>query len=1233
MIHKFVLLLLVLSYLTGYSAPAFSAEKLTADLCVYGGTSGGVVAAVQGARMGKRVILVLPDKHLGGMTSGGLSAVDIGDPRSVGGITREYFTRLVAKYGQQLNWDKAFVSHGGPATGGAYSIEPHVAEQLFDEMVTEAGVIVWRDARLQSVMKSGPRIQELHLEDGRTITAKMFIDATYEGDLMVAAGVSFTIEREGNAKYGERFNGIQFTERFMPHSSYDQPGKNGRLKSGLGAWDRDWPLDPYVKKGDPQSGLLPLIQAGEPGVPGAPAPGVQAYCYRLCLTTDKNNMLPITPPADYDPAQYELVVRFIEACLANGDDMDLRWFSKHDPLPHDKWDFNTATFGGNLPGLSWAWPNASYREREQLALKLENYHRGLLHFLATDPRVPEKVRSDMQRFGLPKDEFKDHGGWPHQVYVREGRRMVSDLVLTEHHTYGHEVAPKSIGLGSYGTDTHEVRRIVKDGVVVREGKTASGRDGFGPYQIGYDAIVPKRSECENLLVTFALSASHTAFSSIRMEPVFMVTCQSAATAAVMAIDNQLPIQDVDYVKLREKLDQDGQIVEWKVPAKKQAVVKPVATVQVTSASQSQAVPVTPASHVAFSPLAPVQPTNSPLKPDTEAIYLAHDVKPELVNGKQYDLVIVGATASGIATAVRAARDGCTVLLVQHNRHMGGMLINGLSQWDALYGGPRAPLFSELLHNIEQHYIETYGRDSKDHQVMRCTHEHYPISWVESHVMERECNRLVAGEKNITLLYEHYPVEVTIAGRLIQSVKLTKYGTDNVISIQGSMFCDSTYEGDLLALAKVPYRCGREGRDEYQEPHAGKLFGNVIGKPPASVKEEGINIYPYKSRQAEIDLTSPFTADNAIQAYNFRFCVTKDPENRLPFPKPANYDRNEYVKYNRRYIAASAGPNMKSHVNSPILPGENHAYPEANWDEREKIIQRHLDFGLGLMWFLQNDPSISTAKREEYLQWGLPKDEFADNNHIPYEMYVREARRLVGRYLITELDGMKSPDYPRARIQPDSIAITDWYMDSHACTTDSRPDFHYDGKLILTEESRPAQIPYRSLLPKDLDNLLVPVCLSSTHIAWGAIRLEPVWMQTGEAAGVAAGLAKSQQTTPGELDAELLLQTLVKRRHLVTFLNELKVDADDPRVPAAQYFGTKGFFADYRARLDEPLTEAVQELWLEAAAQLKQKKLAAQGESDAHQLAQAIHAAEQKESAQTGEERGTFLLKLWQQISP
>jgi hypothetical protein len=538
---------------------------LEADVCVYGATSGGVAAAVQAARMGKRVVLIEPGRHVGGMTSGGLSAVDIGDPRTIGGITREFFTRLVARYGTKLAWDEPHKAVGGSGggTGGAYAIEPHVADEVFEELVKEAGVPVLRDARLLEVAKEGPRIDRIVVAGPngarRAIVAKMFIDTTYEGDLMAAAGVSHTLTRESRDQYGESLAGIAYTPKYRPRKPHEQPGPSGRTSSGQGVWDRDFPLDPYVIKGDPASGLLPLVNAGEPGEPGAAAPGVQAYCFRLCLTTAADR-LPIDPPPGYDPARYEILVRFIEACLANGDDMDLRWFSKHDPVPNQKYDFNTATFGGNLPGASRAWCEADHEARQQLLLEQEHYHRGLLHFLATDPRVPVKVRNDMQRFGLPRDEFPETGGWPHQLYIREGRRMIGELVMTQHHTFGKQVAADPVSLGSYGTDCHEIRRIVKDGVVTREGKLGEGRGGAGPYGIGYRAILPKRAECDNLLVTFALSASHVAFASIRMEPVFMVTSQSAAAAAALAIDADCPLHAINTAALRARLLADGQVL-------------------------------------------------------------------------------------------------------------------------------------------------------------------------------------------------------------------------------------------------------------------------------------------------------------------------------------------------------------------------------------------------------------------------------------------------------------------------------------------------------------------------------------------------------------------------------------------------------------------------------------------------------------------------------------------------
>ena len=312
---------------------------------------------------------------------------------------------------------------------------------------------------------------------------------------------------------------------------------------------------------------------------------------------------------------------------------------------------------------------------------------------------------------------------------------------------------------------------------------------------------------------------------------------------------------------------------------------------------------------------------------------------------------------------------------------------------------------------------------------------------------------------------------------------------------------------------------------------------------------------------------------------------------------------------------AGGLNGKSTFNSAILPGENHAYPEASWPEREKIIARHTNFALGLMWFLQNDESIPPAKREGYRRIGLPLDEYKDNHNLPYELYVREARRIVGRHTFTEHDNLQAKGLTRSPVHHDSIAFTDWSMDSHDCTTDRRPGYDYDGKLILTEESRPAQIPWRSLLPEDLDNVIVPVCLSATHVAWGAVRLEPVWMQTGEAAGFAAALSKKHQTTPGNLDSHVLLHALVKHGHRISFFNELEAAADHPAMPAAQYFATQGFFADYNARLDEPLTQAVADVWHHSRGK------------DPAQIALAVAEAEKSPSPPYGKTRGQVLEQL------
>ncbi len=583
------------------------------------------------------------------------------------------------------------------------------------------------------------------------------------------------------------------------------------------------------------------------------------------------------------------------------------------------------------------------------------------------------------------------------------------------------------------------------------------------------------------------------------------------------------------------------------------------------------------------------------KAKAEPVLLAKAVSAKEVDGKSYDLVVVGGTAGGVACAVRASREGLTVLLVNHTRHLGGMMINGLMQWDALYAGHRAPILRELQDNIESYYKIVYGETSPDYQKVRFTQEHYPLGWAEPHVAEREFNRLIAGEKNITVLLAHYPTAIVREGAVLRSVTLREFGGKAEVKVQGKVFADATYEGDLLPLAKVEYRVGREARSEYGEPHAGEIYTNMgKGSAPTDAVEGRLNIRPYNMKQGTIDPTSPFSADGAVQAYNYRFCVSSDPANRIMLTEPPpGYNREEFVNYDRKTIASTSGPNKKGHMNSPILPGENHAYPEADWETREKITQRHLNFALGLVWFLQNDESVKEKDRAKFREWGLPKDEFADNNHVPYEMYVREARRLVGREVFTEHHNSLAKGYARTPISRESIGITDWYMDSHSCTTKSRPGCKYEGKLILTEESRPAQIPYGALLPKDVDNLLVPVCLSATHIAWGAVRLEPTWMQTGESAGWAAAMALKEGKLPGKLSGVNVTRALAGKKMLLSFFNDVEAGANESWQAAVQFFGTCGFFHDYNARLQEPLRASTAAIWAGALTDIQSGALNAE----------------------------------------
>jgi hypothetical protein len=402
-------------------------------------------------------------------------------------------------------------------------------------------VLVYFDQRLSSVKKKKGRITEIKMEGGTVYRASEFIDASYEGDLMARAGVSYTVGREANSQYGETLNGIR---EHTPKHQFTVL------------------VDPYLKSGDAKSGLVQWIQNQPLGTPGAGDKCVQAYNFRLCLTQNPTNKIAIQPPPDYRESDYELLARYIEALTSAGKAPKLGQLMHVQPMPNGKTDINNnGGFSTDFIGQNYDYPEGNYLRRFEIWKAHENYTRGFLHFLATSSRVPEDMRKEMQSWGLCRDEFQDTGGWPHQLYIREARRMVSDVVMTERHCRAKVVVADPIGLAAYQMDSHNCRRIVRDGHVENEGDVQVAPSK--PYPISFRSIVPKQKECENLIVPICLSATHIAYGSIRMEPVFMVLGHSAASIAAAAIDEHAAVQAVNYSHLRERLVKQGQVLEWK----------------------------------------------------------------------------------------------------------------------------------------------------------------------------------------------------------------------------------------------------------------------------------------------------------------------------------------------------------------------------------------------------------------------------------------------------------------------------------------------------------------------------------------------------------------------------------------------------------------------------------------------------------------------------------------------
>ena len=545
----FLIIIFALSNCAGSKSDE-SAQTYDADIVIYGGTSAAVTAAVQAKKMGKSVIVVSPDKHLGGLSAGGLGFTDTGNKEVIGGLSREFYHRLYLHYDQPGSWkwqDKSAYGNKGqgtPAIDGnnrtMWIFEPHAAEKVFEDMVKEHKLEVLRDEwldRKSGVAVKDRRIVSIKTLSGKIFKGKMFLDATYEGDLMAAAGVKYHVGREGTSVYGEEWNGIQ--TGVLHHKHWFQ--KN---------------IDPYVVPGDPSSGLLPRISAEDPGKKGDGDHRIQAYCFRMCLSNHPDNRIPFARPEGYDSTQYQLLARVY---AAGWDET----FEKFDDIPNRKTDTNNhGPFSTDNIGMNYDYPEASYERRREIIREHELYQKGLMYFLANDPQVPEDVRKAINEWGLPKDEFVDNGNWPHQIYVREARRMIGEYVMTEHDVLSKRDVPEPVGMGSYTVDSHNVQRYVKpDGFVQNEGDI--GVKTPMPYKISYRSLIPKKEECKNLLVPVCVSSSHIAYGSIRMEPVFMILGQSAATAASIAIDENISVQEVAYDKLRERLEKDDQRLAYR----------------------------------------------------------------------------------------------------------------------------------------------------------------------------------------------------------------------------------------------------------------------------------------------------------------------------------------------------------------------------------------------------------------------------------------------------------------------------------------------------------------------------------------------------------------------------------------------------------------------------------------------------------------------------------------------
>ena len=562
--------------------------------------------------------------------------------------------------------------------------------------------------------------------------------------------------------------------------------------------------------------------------------------------------------------------------------------------------------------------------------------------------------------------------------------------------------------------------------------------------------------------------------------------------------------------------------------------------------------------------------------------------------KTYDLVVYGATPAGIACAVRCAREGLLVLLVNRSMQTGGLLSNGLSVMDTLYAGARAPIYDELRRSIHDYYRIKFGPDSPQFAASRPGH---PKTYYEAHVAELLLNQMIERESGIDLRKGFEPAEVTKENACISAVKFKQAGGSEIISAQAAIFADCSYEADLAVAAGVEYRAGRESRSEFDEEYAGRIFMKRSPVwPPAHVNPriiedyKTLNLFHYDRWFDIVKEESTGEADKAVQAFNIRGVLTDDPQNRhIPTSPPATYDAQYMAKIwsEKPQYSQLLGPlpNKKYLWNMPELLGPQNNYPDGNWKERESIIEEHREATRGMLYYLQNDPGVDAATQEQWRKLGFAKDEFVENGHLPYEVYARETRRIKGRKVFTEKDARLAESAQRTPVHADSISITEWFLDVHPCNHEKKGDSLYEGEIYLNYVSHPGQISYQTLLPKNIDNLFVPVCLSCTHVGWGAIRLEPTWMSIAEAVAHAAVICIHKKTTPAKLDADELVRHLAMRRVMVSFFNDVALEDGESWMPAVQYLGTQGFFSSYDAHPYKALTLSLAKQWAKAAGEL------------------------------------------------